>query len=382
MTKSVLLALGLLWLIGNALRLPILAVPPVIPNLRDELGLSGTEIGILTGLPIVLFAVAALPGSLLIARFGAVPTMVAGLIITAVASGLRGLASGTTLLFAMSILMGLGVAVTQPAMPALVRRWTPTRIGLSTAVYTNGLLVGEILPVMLFPLIFPLLNESWRASFVLWAVPIAAIALIAILVVPRDTAPKPATLPRWWPDWHDPEIWRLGFIFASANASYFAANAFLPGHLSEAGRPDLISPALIAVNLGQLPASFLLIGFAQQLERRRWPFVASGFLTLACIGWIVLSANYGTVIAAFVLGFSAGGAFALGLTLPPLLSAPGDVARMAAAMFTVSYTIAVIVSVLSGAAWDIGGAAVWSWLPIAISVIPTIILGRSIRFAR
>ena len=49
-------ALALLWLAGCALRLTILAVPPVIPRIHDELKLSATEVGILTGLPSMLFA--------------------------------------------------------------------------------------------------------------------------------------------------------------------------------------------------------------------------------------------------------------------------------------------------------------------------------------
>ena len=52
-SQSLALSLVLLWLVGNALRLPILAVPPVIPVLRADLHLSGTEIGILTGLPVI-----------------------------------------------------------------------------------------------------------------------------------------------------------------------------------------------------------------------------------------------------------------------------------------------------------------------------------------
>jgi CP family cyanate transporter-like MFS transporter len=49
----------LLWLAGTGLRMTILAVPPVIPMIRDDLALSATEIGVLTGIPAVLFAVAA-----------------------------------------------------------------------------------------------------------------------------------------------------------------------------------------------------------------------------------------------------------------------------------------------------------------------------------
>ena len=46
----------LLWLAGIGLRITILAVPPVIPLIRPYLGMSETQVGILTGLPPVLFA--------------------------------------------------------------------------------------------------------------------------------------------------------------------------------------------------------------------------------------------------------------------------------------------------------------------------------------
>ena len=212
-SPSLPIALGLLWLVGNALRFPILAVPPVIQILRGELGLSGTEIGILTGLPIILFAAAALAGSRLVGRIGAVAAIVAGLLVTAGGSALRGITSDAMTLFGATIVMGAGVAITQPAMPALIGRWLPRHIGLGTGIYTNGLLVGEILPIALFPLLFPLLGDRWRATFVLWAVPILAIALLMAAMAPRQTGAPIAAASRWWPDWPARDIWRLGIVF-------------------------------------------------------------------------------------------------------------------------------------------------------------------------
>src|ERR1700741_5307295 len=80
----------LLWLAGIALRLTILAVPPVIPLIHDELNLSATQIGVLTGLPSMLFAFAAVPGSLLIARLGVRNALTVGLVLTATAGAFRG----------------------------------------------------------------------------------------------------------------------------------------------------------------------------------------------------------------------------------------------------------------------------------------------------
>ena len=109
-------------MIGIALRLSILAVPPAIPALREEFRLSGTEIAALSGAPIVIFAAASLVGSRLVARIGVVAAVTAGLLLTAFGSAARSLAFGTFSLLAATVVMGIGVAVAQPALPALVGR--------------------------------------------------------------------------------------------------------------------------------------------------------------------------------------------------------------------------------------------------------------------
>jgi CP family cyanate transporter-like MFS transporter len=139
----------------------ILAVPPLIPLIHNEFHMAETEVGILAGLPVVLFACAAVPGSMLIARFGALTTVVIGLAATALGSALRGAAPDVWLLYAATIVTGFGVAVMQPSLPPLVRAWLPDRIGFGTAVYTNGLLIGEILPVaLMLPVVLPLVGEA------------------------------------------------------------------------------------------------------------------------------------------------------------------------------------------------------------------------------
>ena len=170
--------LCLLWLAGMALRITILAVPPVIPLIRHDLQMSETQVGALIGLPLLTWSLAAVPGSLLIARFGALGALIFGLLATSLGSALRGASETISWLYAASILTGFGVAVIQPAMPTLVRAWAPHRIGFATAVYTNGLLIGEVLPIALtIPVVLPPIAGSWRASFVVWAIPVAIIAL-------------------------------------------------------------------------------------------------------------------------------------------------------------------------------------------------------------
>ena len=45
--------LALLWLAGLATRLTILAIPPVIPLIRDELQMTEAQVGFLVALPVL-----------------------------------------------------------------------------------------------------------------------------------------------------------------------------------------------------------------------------------------------------------------------------------------------------------------------------------------
>lgn len=373
----------LLWLAGNALRLTILAVPPVLTLIQADLKLSGTLIGILTALPIVLLALAALPGSLLIARFGALRTLLAGILITTLGGALRGLAPDIAALYAATIVMGAGVAVMQTSLPSLVRQWLPRRITFASAVYTNGLLVGEILPVAFTVMMLPLFNDSWRAGLAFWSLPTALIAVAIFLFAPAEPK-RAANAPRlaWWPDWRDSVMWRLGLMLGGANTLYFGTNTFIPGYLTSVGHPELIAPSLTALNLGQIPVSLLLLTFAGRTERRVWPFVAFGALMLvACIG-IVSTASVWTIVFATFVGFAAAGVLALSLALPAILAAPPDIGRMAAAMFLIGYMMAVVMAVLGGALWDLTADARFAFLPIALGALPLLLLSPTIRFQR
>jgi CP family cyanate transporter-like MFS transporter len=380
--RQVLTCIALLWLAGNGLRMTILAVPPLIPAIHDEFHMSETQVGILAGLPVVLFAFAAVPGSMLIARFGALTTVLIGLVVTALGSALRGAAPDVWLLYGATIVTGFGVAVMQPSLPPLVRAWLPDRIGFGTAVYTNGLLIGEILPVaLMLPLVLPLVGGSWRLAFLVWGIPCLAIAAAIYVFAPRPAAiragsPEPR---RWWPDWKSSLLWRLGLMLGGVNAAYFSINAFLPDYLNQLGRADLIGPALTALNIGQLPASFLLLALAGRVERRGGAYLLFGALTLAGALGIILGNGLVIVASAALVGFAAAAVLILMLALPPLLSAPEDVPRMAAGMFTISYSCAVIVPIVSGLAWDATGVPASGFVPIALAVALIIVLAPTLR---
>jgi CP family cyanate transporter-like MFS transporter len=364
-TRAAWAPLALLWCAGLSVRVLLLSVAPLLPRIHSDLHLDETEIGVLTGLPVVLFATTTVLGSLLIARLGARRALVAGLLVAAAGGAARGAGGGAALLFAMTVVMGLGIAVSQPALPSAAQLWCAGRTGLATAVYSNGMLVGEIAAASLTaPLLLSLVGGWWRPALSVWALPVAATALAVATATPPEAPRRDASPARWWPDWRSTRTWRLGLILGCASITYFGSNTFIPEYLKARGEAALIAPALTSLNLLQLPASFLVAALPGRLIGRRAPLLAAGALILAGVVGLLATDGWWVVLWAGILGFAAGLVFVLSLALPPLLSAAGDVHRLSAAMFTITYLCGFLGGLCGGALWDLTGMPATAFAPL------------------
>ena len=330
----------------------------------------------------MMFAIAAVPGALLIARFGIVPALVVGLLLNAIGSAVRGAFADVIPLFLSTIVMAAGVSIMQPSLPPLVRFWFPQRVGFATAVYTNGLLLGETCAVALtIPLVLPLVDNSWRLNFVVWSVPVLLTTILVIVCAPRlGGGRNAASAPnrRGWPDWHSPLVWRLGLILGSINAMYFTTNAFLPDYLSAYGRSDLISSALTALNFSQVPSSVLMLGLAGRLVKDPWTYRATGALALLSLLGVLTTSGVWIVLWVSVLGFVIAGTLILTLALPSVLGAPDDVHRMSAGMFTISYSFSMVLAVVGGWLWDLTHTPVAGFAPILLCGLIIIVLASTV----
>ena len=363
LTRTDWVRLLLLWLGGVCVRLTMLAVPPLVPLIHRELHLDEKAVGALVSGPVLILAIAAVPGSLLIAKLGVRGALITGLGSVALFGALRGLGPSVAVLFGATFLMGVGVAVTQPAFPHLVREWFPRRIAIATAVYSNGILVGETFPTALTtPFgVLPLAHGDWRWALAAWSTIVLATAIALGFAAPARSR-EPAARSRWWPDWRQGQAVRIGLVMGMASAAYFGANAYIPDFLDLTGRHDLIAPTLAVLNGSQLltaPAVALWPG----LLTGRGGFISSAVIMAVAQLGLVLSPGGAVVVWAFVLGFSTALAFVVVLSLPPRLAPAGDVARMSAAIFTIQYLTAFAIPLLAGALWDATGQALLAFVP-------------------
>lgn len=364
-----------LWMAGTDLRLTLLAVPPVLPLIHADLHLNESGVAALSNLPVLTLAVSSMFGGLLTMRLGARGAVLAGLWLIAISSALRGLGPSIPMLFAMTVLMGAGIATIQPVFPLLARTWFGDRVALGTGIWANGLLCGEAISASLtIPFVLPWVGGSWERSFVAWSVPVVVTALA--LSATRDPAGTVVAAPRaWLPDFRDPRVWQLGAFQAAASLTYFGANTFLPDYLHATGNAGLVGAALTALNVGQIPAS-LVVGLIPMriLGRTVVSLLVAALIAVAVAGVLLLGGGWALAGGA-VLGFVAAYVLTLSFALPALSAPPDEVPRLAAGVFTLGYSISFVTTLLSGAAWDATHLAAVAFVPILFAAVIVAVLG-------
>ncbi|WP_111497174.1 MFS transporter [Marinobacter bohaiensis] len=350
--------LSLLWFAGLYLRIPILVAPPLAPHIAADLALSQALTGALTTLPVLMLAVGAMPGSLGIARMGPRATLALAIVVMAIGSSLRSVAPEVGTLLAASAIMGLGIAIMQPALPALLNVWfQPAHLALGTAVYMNGMLMGEFIGAgITLPVLMPMLGDSWRVTVAAWSLP--AFLVAAALFLPRAPASRPVARPAWVPDWHNPLTWKLGLLLGASGSMFFGTNAYLASLLDARGEAGALDQTLFWFNLAQVAASLVMLRTSRRWVGRRSLIVLMLVTAIVSLALFLLTRGPLSIAFAFVMSFTAGILLILVVALPPLLSHRDDTGRLAAGNFTIGYTLSFAVPMLGGVVADFSGAPV------------------------
>ncbi len=342
----------LLWLAGVYLRIPILVAPPLAPFIGDELALSQTLTGALTTLPILMLAIGSMPGSLSISRIGPRNTLALAMLIMVIGSAGRGLAPDTITLMLTSAVMGVGIAMMQPALPALLPRWLePKNLALGSAIYMNGMLMGEFIGAgITLPVIMPLLDNSWRATMLVWSLP--ALLVAAGLFLPKRDLARPTRKVAWLPDWKNPLTLKLGLLLGVSGSLFFGVNAYLAALLEQRGEFENLTEALFWYNFAQVVASLLMLKMARYWVGRKAPLLIMLILSLlGTIGLLVFTGWWAIASATF-MSFTAGILLIMMVALPPLLVPANETGRLSAGNFLVGYTVAFAVPMLGGVLSD------------------------------
>lgn len=377
----------LIILVGFNLRSVILAVPPIVPLIQHDLKLNYTAAGFLTALPVLVLAGAAWPSGLLAERIGERACVSIGLALIGGGALLRALWPTASLLFLCTLLMSLGIALAQTAVPALARRWFPAHIGLVAALFSDGLILGEAVAAgITVPLMVQIWGrDAWTATFVLWGVPVVALLVLWLWLAPPIAARSsfPAIVTAQAAAKNDTSTVQrvrvsalhLGIMLGAGSLIYFGMNSWIASYNLALHHADLTPAALTILNVAQFPSSIGVTLFAQRLVGRRWPFVAAGFVcVIAIAGWVFTPAPLELFWAA-LLGGSSALVFTLGIALPPILARSGEAARLTGITISLTYAVAFVGPLIGGQLWDLFQLPAVAFLPVAFASILLIVLG-------
>jgi nitrate/nitrite transporter NarK len=366
----------------------------VLPAMRDGLGLSTGEMGVLAGIGLAAYLVSSVPAGALAARVGTRPVVVVGLLGTALGLALTGLADG---FLPAALAQGLvGVSAPAAIVPLLAfgGRWVaPAFRGRATGLVVAGGGTGLLLAGLLVPLLLaPGDPLAWRRAWwglaggVLAATVVAALGLrdppaarpVGGAVDPADAtaaAPGGSALRAIY---GRAPVWRLALIFGLYGVSYIVYGTFFAAQLQRHGLDATTAgrlwslAGLVAIGSGFLggtladrlgPSVALVLLFALQ---------GAGMAALALgdgLGWFTVSALvYGISMWGFPAAITRACTELVGPTLAPaalgLLAtffAVGQAGGPIVAGLLADLTGSLAPGLLFGAGTDAAGLAVAWW---------------------
>ena len=363
---------GGLFLASVALRPQLLAIGPLLPVIRDDLGLPASVAGLLTTIPVLCMGICAPVGPRVAARLGPAVAL-AGCLALIIAGGvLRAAVPGIPLLLVATFAIGVGIGIAGAIPSMIVARHLPSRPALGTGAYAGGIVLGSTVGAAVA---VPLAGGGdWQRSlFVISVASLASLAAWLLLVVRRDRRPDPAAARALRLPWGSRTAWLLVLVFGLQSILFYGVVAWLPNVYVERGWSPADAGGLVAAFNGI--GLFTTIGVplvADRLGRRRPQLIAaSAAAAIALVGIVVLPDP--AVLWVAVLGLALGIVFPLSLTLPiDVADDPATVGSVAALMLLGGYILSSAGPFLLGAVRDLTGsfdASLWVLVGLGVALV-------------
>lgn len=283
------------WIIvaaGISAALHVGKLPPAVPVLQQELGISLVQAGFLLSTVQVAGMALGLVVGLGADKWGLRRSMLVGLALIALSSMVGAAATGFAWLLALRVLEGMGFLLIAMPAPGLIRRSVqPSELGARMGWWGSYMPVGSALGLLLGPWV--LQATSWQT----WWIALGCSSLLAfwavLRMVPADSAHPLIAKSSFHDGWRprlaltlrSPGPWLVSLSFMLYSGQWMGVIGFLPTLYGQAG----LSAKLAGVLTAAVAAANLLGNIASgKLQQRGWSparclqtgFVMMGLCTL------------------------------------------------------------------------------------------------------
>lgn len=222
-------------LVAFCLRIIITGVGPLLPEITESLGLSGSASGLLTTLPLIAFAVVSPLTGGIGRRLGEGRTVLIGLCLILLGTVLRSTA-GILGLFLGTAIVGVGTAIGNVLLPAVVKAEYPTRVGQVTAYFTVAMVAAAAIGLALnVPL--STAGLGWNGALMIWGIAVVITGFIwrkNVSLRLGTTDPAEAASDQK-PIWKSGLAWCVTLYFGINSLIFYAVIGWLPTILQSSG---------------------------------------------------------------------------------------------------------------------------------------------------
>ncbi|WP_020108568.1 MFS transporter [Nocardia sp. 348MFTsu5.1] len=366
-TSAIFAALGIMVIAAN-LRPAVVAVGPLIDDIKASEGFSSAAAGLLTTLPVLFFGLVAPIAPRIAARFGIERTVFGAMALLCIAIVVR-MIPNLFALFVGSALAGVAIGICNVVLPALIKRDFSHRSGLMTGLYSMTLSGGAALAAGLTVPIYAAAGDNWRVALGSWAL-LAALGLI--LWIPQlsrihriSTTPLPASL------WRNKIAWAITVFMASQSLIFYTFSAWLPEYLMDRGTSKAAAGGVLA--LAQTVA--LLMSLVAPIVAARFRdqrVVTLAFCAVCAIGFVGLVAtDVLTVLWVLLIACGPGAGISLVLLFMVLRSSStAQTSQVSGMAQSIGYCLAAIGPLAIGALHDITGSWTLAMGVLSLALIP------------
>lgn len=348
-------------LVALNLRPSMAAVGPLLSAIRGDIPLSFSVASLLTMLPVMAMGLAMFFGLGISQRLGEQRTVLLSLLIIGLATLSRLFIESAAELIASAVLAGIGIALIQALMPALIKSRFAENVAVCMGLYVTSIMGGAAIAASFAPLVL-VQTGSWRSGLAIWAI----LALLAFMLWWSQRGQLTSTVPTAArKDWFfaNSRAWLLALFFGLGTASYTCVLAWLAPYYVEKGWSEQHAGLL----LGFLTAMEVISGLvvpAIANRRRDRRVILMALLTLIIAGFcgLILSPQQFSLLWPCLLGLGIGGLFPMSLIVSlDHLDNPQRAGGLTAFVQGIGYLIAGLSPLLAGVIRDRLGSFEWAW---------------------
>ncbi|MFF0675604.1 CynX/NimT family MFS transporter [Staphylococcus xylosus] len=307
--------------IASTLRAPLTSVGPVVDEIKQVMEINNSVAGILTTIPLIIFAIVSPFVSKVTARLTMSRTILYSTMLLIVALYLR-IAGDFTLFLIGTVILGIAIAFGNVVLPSYVKWYFPMQIGLATGIYsgtmnfTAGLGGGLSFPLSeITPLGFRLSLSFWILfaiiAIILW-IPKARKGVQlekATAIAHRQDRPKKVTITK------SKLAWMVALTMGFQSMVFYTVVAWVPSILVDRGLDPSTAGYLLMLNqFSQVPMTFTFPIIASKLKDQRILVVIITVLFLVGFSLFFTQSLVLLIIGIIIAGLAMGACFSLCMT--------------------------------------------------------------------